>query len=199
MMNVTEAVVHTHLASFLELNLPKTGNAVLGVSDRNFAGMELLFFLLFCLGAIKAEVGCECVSDEFVAEVTRALRAHSENMLKGFKEGGLSWSLLTYPKDIGRAQLGLGHAYSRAKVKFNVNRADNMIIQAICLLDQLDKDVNTFSMRCKEWYGWHFPELVKILPESGIYAKAVQYIKDKSLLSEGLFKVCLYYRSFGYA
>jgi len=49
----------------------------------------------------------------------------------------------------GKAQLGLGHSYSRAKVKFNVNRADNMIIQAICLLDQLDKDVNTFSMRIR--------------------------------------------------
>jgi RNA processing factor Prp31 len=49
----------------------------------------------------------------------------------------------------GKAQLGLGHSYSRAKVKFNVNRADNMIIQAISLLDQLDKDVNTFSMRIR--------------------------------------------------
>ena len=49
----------------------------------------------------------------------------------------------------GKAQLGLGHSYSRAKVKFNVNRADNMIIQAISLLDQLDKDVNTFAMRIR--------------------------------------------------
>ena len=46
-----------------------------------------------------------------------------------------------------KAQLGLGHAYSRAKVKFNVHKSDNMIIQSIALLDQLDKDVNTFSMR----------------------------------------------------
>ena len=30
----------------------------------------------------------------------------------------------------GKAQLGLAHSYSRAKVKFNVNRVDNMIIQA---------------------------------------------------------------------
>ena len=29
----------------------------------------------------------------------------------------------------GKAQLGLAHSYSRAKVKFNVNRVDNMIIQ----------------------------------------------------------------------
>jgi len=49
----------------------------------------------------------------------------------------------------GVAQLGLGHSYSRAKVKFNVHRVDNMIIQSIALLDQLDKDINTFSMRIR--------------------------------------------------
>jgi len=50
-----------------------------------------------------------------------------------------------------KAQLGLSHSYSRAKVKFNVNKSDNMIIQSIALLDQLDKDINTFSMRIREW------------------------------------------------
>jgi nucleolar protein 56 len=59
-------------------------------------------------------------------------------MIKGFTS-----------KSSGTAQLGLGHSYSRAKVKFNVNRVDNMIIQSIALLDQLDKDVNTFSMRIR--------------------------------------------------
>jgi hypothetical protein len=51
--------------------------------------------------------------------------------------------------DLEKAQLGLGHSYSRAKVKFNVNRVDNMIIQAISLLDTLDKDINTFCMRVR--------------------------------------------------
>ena len=51
-----------------------------------------------------------------------------------------------------KAQLGLSHSYSRAKVKFNVNKSDNMIIQSIALLDQLDKDINTFSMRIREWW-----------------------------------------------
>ncbi len=69
---------------------------------------------------------------------------------------------LAQDHDLRRAQLGLAHSYSRAKVKFNVNKVDNMIIQAIALLDTLDKDVNTFVMRVREWYGWHFPELVKV-------------------------------------
>ena len=39
--------------------------------------------------------------------------------------------------------------------------------QSISLLDTLDKDINTFAMRVKEWYGWHFPELVRTLPSRG--------------------------------
>ena len=45
--------------------------------------------------------------------------------------------------DIEKAQLGLGHSYSRNKVQFNVHRVDNMIIQSISLLDQIDKVKST--------------------------------------------------------
>merc|ERR1712151_360697 len=36
-----------------------------------------------------------------------------------------------------------------------------MIVQAISLLDDLDKELNNMMMRCREWYGWHFPEDVE--------------------------------------
>ncbi|KFP88338.1 Nucleolar protein 56, partial [Acanthisitta chloris] len=83
-----------------------------------------------------------------------------------------------------KAQLGLGHSYSRAKVKFNVNRVDNMIIQSISLLDQLDKDINTFSMRVREWYGYHFPELIKIVPENSMYCRVAKFIGNRRELSQ---------------
>ena len=56
-------------------------------------------------------------------------------------------------KNCEKAQLGLGHSYSRCKVKFNVHRVDNMIIQSIALLDQIDKDINTFSMRLRSVFA----------------------------------------------
>ena len=36
-------------------------------------------------------------------------------------------------------------------MKFDVHRVDNMVIQSIALLDQLDKDINLFGMRLREW------------------------------------------------
>ena len=35
--------------------------------------------------------------------------------------------------------------------RFDVNRADKHIIQSIAILDTLDKDINTFAMRVREW------------------------------------------------
>lgn len=61
-----------------------------------------------------------------------------------------------------------------------------MIIQGIALLDQLDKDVNTFSMRIREWYSYHFPELIKVVPDNYLYAKVVHYIKDRKRLDESM-------------
>ena len=59
-----------------------------------------------------------------------------------------------------------------------------MIIQSIALLDQMDKDINTFAMRVKEWYCWHFPELRQVVPDNFLFARCASFIKDKSLLTE---------------
>lgn len=69
-------------------------------------------------------------------------------------------------------------------MKFNPGRADNMIIQSIALLDQLDKDINTFAMRVREWYSWHFPELKELVPDNFLFARCASFIKDKSKLTE---------------
>ena len=80
----------------------------------------------------------------------------------------------------------LSCSLATAQVKFNVNRVDNMVIQAIALLDTLDKDINTFVMRVREWYSWHFPELVRVVSDNYLYARLTLLIKDKAALSEAL-------------
>lgn len=85
-----------------------------------------------------------------------------------------------------QSQTSLGHAYSRLKVKFNPARSDNMVIQSIALLDQLDKDLNTFSMRIREWYSYSFPELRSIVKDNYQFARCAALIQNKeSLFGDG--------------
>ncbi|KAI5793224.1 hypothetical protein EDC01DRAFT_655606 [Geopyxis carbonaria] len=166
--DISEGIMSDHLKALLEVNLPKGGKkkkVVLGIADKNLAG------------SIKADFpSVDCETNEVVQDLLRGLRLHGPKLLGQLQEG-----------DMDRAQLGLGHAYSRAKVKFSVQKNDNHIIQSIALLDLMDKDINTFSMRVREWYGWHFPELVKIVNDNYKYSKMVLAIKDKlSLTNDSL-------------
>merc|ERR1719427_2496937 len=70
--------------------------------------------------------------------------------------------------------LGLAHSLSRYKLKFSPDKVDTMIVQAISLLDDLDKELNNYSMRCREWYGWHFPELGKIITDNLAFVRTVE-------------------------
>ncbi|PWA58703.1 nucleolar protein 56 [Artemisia annua] len=163
---VSEGQMTEELRGFLETSLPpvkegKKAKYSLGVAEPKIGSQ------------ISEETKIPCQSNEFVLEIIRGIRLHFDKFIENLKPG-----------DLEKAQLGLAHSYSRAKVKFNVNRVDNMVIQAIFLLDTLDKDVNSFSMRVREWYSWHFPELVKIVNDNYLYAKLAQYIDDKKNLSE---------------
>ncbi|WWC93801.1 hypothetical protein V866_000637 [Kwoniella sp. B9012] len=171
--DVSEGVLNDHLKNLLNLIVPnaagktnkKQSGVVLGVAERGLAG------------AIQGELGIPCDTSERALELIRGVRLHQEKILiKGGMQKG----------DVAIAQLGLGHSYSRGKVKFNVNRSDNMIIQAISLSDQLDKDLNTFSMRVREWYGWHFPELYKLVPDAHQYATLAVLIGDRTKITEDL-------------
>jgi len=70
----------------------------------------------------------------------------------------------------------LCYSLSRYKLKFSPDKIDTMIVQAVCLLDDLDKELNNYIMRCREWYGWHFPELGKIITDNIVFVKTVRII-----------------------
>uniref|UniRef100_A0A7S4EFA3 Nucleolar protein 56 n=1 Tax=Pseudo-nitzschia australis TaxID=44445 RepID=A0A7S4EFA3_9STRA len=158
---ISEHAMTEALRDFLEMNLPKKSKKYsLGVIDPALAT------------AISEGLGgISCRSDDTVREIMRGCRMHLNTFVKGL-EGGAS----------EKAQLGLGHSYSRSKVKFNPARSDNMIIQSIALLDQMDKDLNTFAMRVREWYSWHFPELKDIVKDNIMFARAAAYIQDKTTI-----------------
>merc|ERR1712007_347754 len=86
--------------------------------------------------------------------------------------------------DLDKARLGLGHSYSRNRMRLDPNRQDKPIINTISLLDNLDKNINTFAMRVREWYAWHFPELTKIVTDNIVYAKVARAVRVRADFDE---------------
>ena len=111
---------------------------------------------------IKEKLDLDCQASGAVGEMMRAIRSEIGQLLGG-KDGD--------EVNLKPMSLGLGHSLSRFKLKFSPDKVDTMIIQAIGLLDDLDKELNTYAMRVREWYGWHFPEMTKIVADNIQYAK----------------------------
>lgn len=70
------------------------------------------------------------------------------------------------------------------KVRTAVARRDLMIVQAVKLLDDMDKIINMLYSRLVDWYGQHFPELHQYLENPETYAKIVYKIGARKNYSE---------------
>jgi nucleolar protein 58 len=115
--------------------------------------------------AIKDKLSLQCLSNTAVQELMRCIRSQLDSLITGLPK-----------KEMTAMALGLAHSLSRYKLKFSPDKIDTMIVQAVSLLDDLDKELNNYVMRCREWYGWHFPELGKIITDNVAFVKTVKLI-----------------------
>lgn len=148
------------LTNFLEMNLPKKKKS-------------------YQVGVYDPELGKELAPNfpvthgQIVRELLRGCRLHFSKLMRDLNE-----------TDLDKARLGLGHSFSRNRMQLDPNRQDKPIINTIALLDNLDKNINTFSMRVKEWYAWHFPELTKIVADMIAYAKVARVLGVRDNFNE---------------
>lgn len=161
--DTTEALAATTAA--VEGKISKSLKKVI----KNYVSKDLQEQLLVAdtkLGlAIKEKFSLQCLSNTAVQELMRCIRSQLDNLLAGLPK-----------KEMVAMALGLAHSLSRYKLKFSPDKVDTMIVQAVSLLDDLDKELNNYTMRCREWYGWHFPELGKLISDNVVFAKTVKII-----------------------
>mmetsp|Transcript_63806 Transcript_63806/g.152159 ORF Transcript_63806/g.152159 Transcript_63806/m.152159 type:complete len:490 (-) Transcript_63806:149-1618(-) len=160
---LTEGTVGKGLKKFLNKNIVNAG------LQENLAVLDKT------LGTnINKKLGIEiAVLSDSVKEIMRGIRAHLTTLIEGLEED-----------EVKTMALGLAHTLSRFKLKFSPDKVDTMIIQAVGLLDDLDKELNNFAMRLREWYGWHFPEMGKIVTENLVFAKVVKLMGLKTKAKE---------------
>lgn len=103
-----------NLKAFLVENT--TPSSTLLVSDSKLAS------------SIAKKLGLTVISDAAVHELTRGIREQLADLLQGLNQ-----------EDLNQMVLGLSHSLSRYKLKFSPDKVDTMVIQAINLLDDLDK------------------------------------------------------------
>jgi nucleolar protein 58 len=147
---LTEGKIAKPLKKMLKKLASEEVQAQLAVADSKLGGI------------IREAIGLECIHSPAIHELMRGIRENL-NSMTGIEE-----------QERSAMALGLAHSLSRYKLKFSPDKVDTMIVQAISLLDDLDKELNNYTMRIREWYGWHFPEMGKVVTDNLAYAKTIK-------------------------
>ncbi|MES1912567.1 MAG: hypothetical protein MHM6MM_004821 [Cercozoa sp. M6MM] len=158
--SIAEGKVSDGMRKFLQKEL---------LDEKKRAAEKVLIDDLKLVSSIKAELpGVAAVAGDEYKALFRGIRAHLSTLLGGIDENQLT-----------AMKMGLAHSLSRFAIKFSPDKVDTMIIQAISLLDETQKQLNTYAMRVREWYGFHFPEMAKVVNDNIAYAKLVLKIGQR--------------------
>jgi len=84
------------------------------------------------------------------------------------------------PKEYRNKLYKISLALTRQKVKKAAEKRDLFIAQAINAIDDINKTINLFASRLREWYGLHFPELNNIVEDHEDYIKIISEIGLRS-------------------
>ena len=74
-------------------------------------------------------------------------------------------------------------AMSSIRLRRAIEKRDLLIIQVINAIDDVEKTLNLFMSRLREWYGLHFPELSRLIEKHETYVRLV-----KNLVRRGNFE-----------
>jgi len=160
-IDTTEALAAT--TSIVEGKLPKSLRKTLKTIFAEEAQETLCVYDAKLGASIKEKLQISCISNSSVQELMRCIKTQAESLIGGLPK-----------QEMAAMALGLSHSLARYKLKFSPDKIDTMIVQAVSLLDDLDKELNNYVMRCREWYGWHFPEMGKIVTDNLAFVRTVQ-------------------------
>ncbi|CDR94103.1 nucleolar protein NOP5, putative [Babesia bigemina] len=151
------------------LSESRLGKQLKKLLNKKVVGAKVVEPLAVCDKVLAVEIQkklkIDVVYNPSTVEIARGLKSQFFELVAGITES-----------DCKSMALSLSHSLARFKLKFSPDKVDVMVVQAIGLLDDLDREANNFGMRLKEWYGWHFPELAHIVPDMALYSRAVRHI-----------------------
>lgn len=142
-------------------------SASIGVSKFKVEGEELRA-LIESLG-----YPCAALEEDLAAKIR-------EKRLELMVASGLVESIVKAEELVRQAAIYL----AEARIREASAKPDLQIIQSIQALDEVDKAVNIFTARVKEWYGLHFPELADILTETEHYIHYILTVGYRNLTKE---------------
>jgi nucleolar protein 56 len=114
----------------------------------------------------EAQKSLKVATEVAKASDAEALRARMEQV-------AVETGFVKDAKELGLWNRNVSMELVKLRIKGASEKRDLIIAQSIQTLDDLDRTVNLFMGRLREWYGIHFPELDRLIEKHETYARLV--------------------------
>ncbi|MCJ7560105.1 C/D box methylation guide ribonucleoprotein complex aNOP56 subunit [Candidatus Bathyarchaeota archaeon] len=111
-------------------------------------------------------------------EVSKASEA-AEILSSRMEQVAVETGFVKEAKELSLWNHNVSMEVAKLRIKGATEKRDLVIAQAIQTLDDLDRTVNLFMGRLREWYGVHFPELDRLVEKHETYARLVMNLGDR--------------------
>lgn len=133
----------------------------------------------------ESDVLAKSVHDELGVEVDVEKPSKAgESLRQNLGEIAVKAGYVTEPEEVRTLTHEVTLSLARVGVRRAAEKRDLLVIQAILTLDDLDRTLNLFSNRLREWYGLHFPELNSIVDKHDTYLRLVANLGGRSSFTE---------------
>lgn len=119
-----------------------------------------------------------------VSSEVEAQSSVGESFRENLEEYAVKVGFLESSSELLRLVHEVSMEMSRMSVRKAAERRDFLVVQAVEALDDLDKTLNLFAGRMREWYGLHFPELTRLISNHETYARLVHDLGRRENFSE---------------
>jgi len=91
-------------------------------------------------------------------------------------------------RDVDHLLREVNFILTRLKLKREISQRDKLVIRVVEILDELDKFINILTVRLREWYSIHFPELDRLVPDHKNYLRLVMELGSRENFKVGPIK-----------
>jgi nucleolar protein 56 len=108
-----------------------------------------------------------------IETTTEASSEAGKRLRENLEKFALDLGFVEKPEQLRAKVHNVSIELAKMKVKTTVERRDLLVAQAVQTVDDLDKSLNVFMSRVREWFGLHYPELDRLLDKHETYARLV--------------------------
>ena len=115
--------------------------------------------------------------------------AEAEVLRSRMNEVAIESGFVNDEKELSLWNRNVSMELAKLRIKGASEKRDLIVAQGIQTLDDLDRTVNLFMGRLREWYGVYFPELDRLIEKHETYSRLVMNLGDRENYTiEGLEK-----------